>query len=134
MQSADSQGALWSALFMHFIAHCDVDRLPTVNAPSNLIRRIYMYAIWCSGARDWQTRATVEIAFFESLGLSALNGKKSAYDRMVEDAVAHLGLPQLKAPAVALGQLIAREKLERLFRDAELIVNRNQKRSAKRRR
>ena len=94
---------------MHFIAHYDVDRLPTVNAPSNLIRRIYMYAIWCSGARDWQTGATVEIAFFESLGLSALNSKKSAYDRIVEDALAHLGMPQLKAHAVALGHLITRE-------------------------
>ena len=56
-----------------------------------------MYAIWRSGAKDWRTREAVEIAFFESLGSSALNRKKLAYDRIVEDAVAHLGLPALKA-------------------------------------
>jgi len=58
----------------------------------------------------------VEIAFFESLGSSALNRKKLAYDRIAEDAVAHLGLPALKAHAVALGHLIKKEQLENSFR------------------
>jgi hypothetical protein len=53
IQSADSQGALWSELFMHFIAHYDVDRLPTVNAPSNLIRRINLVQRR-KGLADWR--------------------------------------------------------------------------------
>jgi len=93
-----------------------------------------MYAIWCSGAKDWRTREAVEIGFFESLAFAALSSKKAAYDQIIEDAVAHLGLPRMKAHAVALGHLIPREKLERFFQDAQVTADRNQKRSAKRRR
>jgi hypothetical protein len=90
-----------------------------------------MYAIWCSGAKDWRTREAVEIAFFESLGLSALNSKKPAYHRIVEAAVAHLGLPALKAHAVALGHLIKKEQLEEFLQDAAHTAGRNQRRRAK---
>jgi len=83
--------------------------------------------------QDWRTREAVEIAFFES-GSSALNRKKLAYDRIAEDAVAHLGLPALKAHAVALGHLIKKEQLEKFLQDAAHTVNRNQRRCTKRHR
>jgi hypothetical protein len=124
IQRVDSS-ALWSELFSHFTAPYDVDRLPARDQTSNLIRRIYMYAIWCSGAKDWRTRKSIEIAFFESLGSSALNSKKPAYDRNVEDAVAHLGLPALKAHAVALGHLIKKEHLEKFLQDAAHTAKRH---------
>jgi len=130
IERADSLGALWIEIFLRFTAQYDCSQTESTD-PSTLVRRTYMYAIWCASAKDWHTRAAVAMGFFEDLASFAFRSSKVVYDHIIEDLAANLGIPMIKQHSGDLGHFLTKDQLQKFSQDVEEAARRRQRRSAK---
>jgi hypothetical protein len=129
IQRAGSPSELWCELWSRF-RQCYEEQ----NGSAEMIRSIYLYAIWCTRASSFKVREAAWIGFYEDVGAYAFQCNKSVYPRVVEDLVVNLGIPEIETLKNCLGHLIKPEQVYKLIADAREVDHRLRRRSQKRRR
>ncbi len=89
-----------------------------------------MYALWCHSTADWHTKEAAGIEFFESIVPFAIRSGKLVYNRIVEDLVAHIGVPAIKNNSTSFGYSLSAEQLEHFLKQVDEAAKRRARRSA----
>jgi hypothetical protein len=131
IQAAATPGELWIELSARLHEHYSSLGVAEPETSTDFARHVHAYALWCHHADDWHTKEAAGIEFFESIVPFAIRSGKSVYDRIVEDLVAHIGVPTIKNNALSFGYSLSPEQLEHFLKQVDEAAKHRARRSAK---
>lgn len=99
VEHAESIGMLWIELHMRF---CEAYRKPETQESLEFVRRICLYAIWCSRSESQKVREPAFIEFYEQVPAYALSTEPPVRERILRDLLANLGMAEIQKMGINL--------------------------------
>jgi hypothetical protein len=128
IEATESIANLWVELIARLHGHYRSGIQENPNEPTEYVRAVCMYAIWCSKSESPRTQDAAFIEFYEYFPRFALQCPEPTYWKIVSDLLSNLGMAEVEK----MGAILKDADRERFLADARRSDHDRTRKSRKR--